>query len=103
MFSNNAEAVSDNGLTNLAAVELGALSDRPDSEISSVESDDGVDFDLLEDMFAEGVVLQGDGGSAPDQGAALEWRSCLPKEPRVSSTRWVRICLIDPKQEPAGE
>ena len=30
-FSNNAEAVSDNGLANLAAVELGALSDRPDS------------------------------------------------------------------------
>jgi len=72
LLSNNAEAVSDNGLANLAAVELGALSDRPDSEISSVESDEGVDFDLLEDMFAEGMVEQGDGDSAPDEGAALD-------------------------------
>ncbi|MEG3957832.1 response regulator [Microcoleus sp. herbarium2] len=71
-LSNNAEAVSDNGLSNLAAVELRALSDRPDSEISSVESNDGVDFDLLEDMFAEGMVQQGDAGSAPDEGADLD-------------------------------
>jgi chemosensory pili system protein ChpA (sensor histidine kinase/response regulator) len=73
LLSNNAEAVSDNGLANLAAVELGALSDhRPDSEISSVESDEGVAFDLLEDMFGEGLVQQGDGDSAPDEGAALD-------------------------------
>ena len=72
LFSNNAEAVSDNGLANLAAVELGALSDPPDSFISSVESDDGAAFDLLEDMLGEGMVLQGDAVEAPDEGAALD-------------------------------
>jgi len=82
LLSNNGEAVSDNGLADLAAVELGALSDRPDSSISSVESDEGVDFDLLEDMFAEGMVQQGDAGSAPSEGAAqdVEELSAQPTE-----------------------
>jgi chemosensory pili system protein ChpA (sensor histidine kinase/response regulator) len=72
LFSNNPEAVSDNGLANLAAVELGALSDSRDSFISSVESDEAVDFDLLEDMFAEGMVQEGDAGSAPSEDAARD-------------------------------
>ncbi|MEP6543129.1 response regulator [Microcoleus vaginatus GB1-A2] len=72
LFSDNAAAVSDEGSANSAAVELGALSDRPDAEILSVESDDGAAFDLLEDMFGEGMVQQGDAGSAPDEGAALD-------------------------------
>ncbi|MDP8934217.1 MAG: hybrid sensor histidine kinase/response regulator, partial [Cyanobacteriota bacterium] len=72
LFSNNAEAVSDNGLANLPALEVGALSDLPDAEISSVESDDGAVFDLLEDMLGEGMVLQGDAVEAADEGAALD-------------------------------
>ncbi|MEG3919189.1 response regulator [Microcoleus sp. T3_A4] len=71
LFENNGANVSDQGLTNSAAVELGALSDKsPESEISNVESDEGAAFDFLEDMFGEGMVQQGDAGSAPDDGAA---------------------------------
>ncbi|MEG4159306.1 response regulator [Microcoleus sp. POL8_C6] len=71
LFENNGANISDQGLTNSAAVELGALSDdRPESEISNVESDEGAAFDFLEDMFGEGMVQQGDAGSAPDDGAA---------------------------------
>ncbi|MBD2007449.1 response regulator [Microcoleus vaginatus ZQ-A3] len=73
LFDNNGATVSDQGLANSAAVELGALSDdRPESEISNVESDEGAVFDLLEDMFGEGMVQDGDAGSAPDEGAALD-------------------------------
>ncbi|MBD1810311.1 response regulator [Microcoleus vaginatus DQ-U2] len=73
LFDNNGATVSDNGLTNSAAVELGALSDdRPESEISNVESDEGAVFDLLEDMFGEGMVQDSDAGSAPDEDAALD-------------------------------
>lgn len=71
LFENNGAAVSDPGLANSAAVEQEALSDRrPDSEISSVESDEGVTFDFLEDMFGEGMVLLPDAVMAPDEGAA---------------------------------
>ncbi|MEG4199332.1 response regulator [Microcoleus sp. Pol12A5] len=71
LFENNGAAVSDRGLANSAEVELGALSDdRPESEISSVESDEGAVFDFLEDMFAEGMVQQPDAVAAPDEGAA---------------------------------
>ncbi|MEG4816568.1 response regulator [Microcoleus sp. K5-D4] len=71
LFENNGAAVSDQDLTNSAEVELGALSDdRPESEISNVESDEGAAFDFLEDMFGEGMVHPGDAGSAPDDGAA---------------------------------
>ncbi|MEG4142780.1 MULTISPECIES: response regulator [unclassified Microcoleus] len=71
LFENNGAAVSDQGLTNSAEVERGALSDdRPESEISNVESDEGAAFDFLEDMFGEGMVHPGDAGSAPDDGAA---------------------------------
>jgi len=72
LFSNNPEAVYDNGLATLAAVELGALSDSRDSEISSLESDEAVDFDLLEDMFSEGMVQEGDAGAAPSEDAARD-------------------------------
>ncbi|MEG4202384.1 response regulator [Microcoleus sp. Pol7_A1] len=72
LFENNAAAVSDKGLANSAAVELGALSDRPDAEISSVESDEGLGFDLLEDMFGEGMGQQGDAVAAGDEGAAVD-------------------------------
>ncbi|MEG4325875.1 response regulator [Microcoleus sp. herbarium5] len=72
LFENNGAAVSDQGLANSAEVELGALSDdRPESEISNVESDEGAAFDFLEDMFGEGMVQQGDAGSVPDDGAAV--------------------------------
>ncbi|MEG5033834.1 response regulator [Microcoleus sp. AT3-D2] len=73
LFENNGAAVSDQDLTNSAEVELGALSDdRPESEISNVESDEGAAFDFLEDMFAEGMVHPGDAGAAPDDGAAVD-------------------------------
>ncbi|MEG5062571.1 response regulator [Microcoleus sp. B3-A4] len=72
LFENNGAAVSDQGLANSAAVELGALSDGPDSEISNVESDEGAVFDLLEDMFGEGMVQDGDAGAALDGGEALD-------------------------------
>ncbi|MCC3425096.1 MAG: response regulator [Microcoleus sp. PH2017_01_SCD_O_A] len=52
LFSDSEATVSEAGLTDLAAAELGLLSDRPDAEIASVESDEGT-FDLLEDMFGE--------------------------------------------------
>ncbi|MEG4573651.1 response regulator [Microcoleus sp. N3A4] len=71
-FSNNAAPVSDEGLADLAPVELGALSGRPDSESSSVESDGGGSFDLLEDMFGEGQVLPADAGSGGDEDAAVD-------------------------------
>ncbi|MEG3925807.1 MULTISPECIES: response regulator [unclassified Microcoleus] len=71
--NNNGAAVSDQGLANSAEVELGALSDdRPESEISNVESDEAAAFDFLEDMFGEGMVHPGDAGSAPDDGAAVD-------------------------------
>ncbi|MEG3908003.1 response regulator [Microcoleus sp. w2-18bC1] len=71
LFENNGAAVSDQGLANSAEAELEALSDdRPESEILNVESDEGAAFDFLEDMFGEGMVQQGDAGSAPDDGAA---------------------------------
>ncbi|MEG4913268.1 response regulator [Microcoleus sp. B7-D4] len=71
--NNNGAAVSDQGLANSAEVELGALSDdRPESEISNVESDEGAAFDFLEDMFGEGMVHPGDAGTAPDDGAAVD-------------------------------
>ena len=69
--NNNGAAVSDQGLANSAEVELGALSDdRPESEISNLESDEGAAFDFLEDMFGEGLVQQPDAVVAPDEGAA---------------------------------
>ncbi|MGB7890778.1 MAG: response regulator [Microcoleus sp.] len=72
LFENNGATVSDQGLANSAEVELGALSDdRPESEISNVESDEGAAFDFLEDMFGEGMVQQGDAGAVPDDGAAV--------------------------------
>ncbi|MEG4234799.1 response regulator [Microcoleus sp. Pol11C3] len=80
LFENNGVAVSHPGLTNSAEVELGALSDRPDPEISNVESDEGAAFDFLEDMFGEGVV-QGDAGSAPDDGAALDVKELSAQPP----------------------
>ncbi|MEG3840562.1 response regulator [Microcoleus sp. herbarium14] len=64
-FSGSPPAFSDGGEADLAAVELGALSGPPDAEISSVDSDGGA-FDLLEDMFGEGLVLQADEGAALD-------------------------------------
>ncbi|MEG4417459.1 response regulator [Microcoleus sp. LAD1_D5] len=71
LFENNGAAVSDQGWTNSAEVELGAVSDdRPESEISSVESDEGAVFDFLEDMFAEGMVPQPDAVAAGDEGVA---------------------------------
>ena len=73
LFENNGAAVSDQGLTNSAEVEFGALSDdRPESEISNVESDEAAAFDFLEDMFGEGMVQQGDAGAAPDDGATVD-------------------------------
>ncbi|MEG4405983.1 response regulator [Microcoleus sp. MON2_D5] len=81
LFDNNGATVSDKGLANSAAVELGALSDRPESEISNVESDEGAVFDLLEDMFGEGMVQDGDAGSAPDEGAALDVEELSPQLP----------------------
>ncbi|EGK86933.1 Hpt protein [Microcoleus vaginatus FGP-2] len=73
LFDNNGATVSDQGLANSAEVKLGPLSeDRPESEISNVESDEGAAFDFLEDMFAEGIVQQGDAGSAPDDGATVD-------------------------------
>ena len=54
LFSDSEGAVSEGGLADLGAVEFGELSGSPDSEISSFESDGG-DFDLLEDMFGEGL------------------------------------------------
>ncbi|MEG4856962.1 response regulator [Microcoleus sp. K1-B6] len=73
LFENNGAPVSDQGLTNSPEVELGALSDdRPESEISNVESDEGAAFDFLEDMFGEGMVHPGDAGAAPDDGAAVD-------------------------------
>ncbi|MEG3897880.1 response regulator [Microcoleus sp. SVA1_B6] len=71
-FSNNAAPVSDEGLADLAPVELGAWSGPPDSESSSFESDGGGSFDLLEDMFGEGLVLPADARSAGDEGAPLD-------------------------------
>ncbi|TAF52417.1 MAG: response regulator [Oscillatoriales cyanobacterium] len=52
LFSDSEATVSEAGLADLAAVEFGVLSDRPDPEIASAESDEG-SFDLLEDMFGE--------------------------------------------------
>ncbi len=80
-FSNNAAPVSDEGLADLAAVELGALSGRPDSEISSVESDGGATFDLLEDMFGEGLVLPADAPTAGDEGEAVDLQELSPEVP----------------------
>ncbi|MEG4147510.1 response regulator [Microcoleus sp. Pol12B5] len=72
LFENNGAAVSDQGLANSAELELGALSDdRPEPEISNVESDEGAAFDFLEDMFGEGMMQQGDAGAVPDDGAAV--------------------------------
>ena len=59
LFSDSSETASDQGLADLAAVELGALSASPDLEISSVEFDGG-DFDLLEDMFGEVPLMPTD-------------------------------------------
>ena len=82
LFENNGATVSDQGLTNSAEVELGALSDdRPESEISNVESDEGAAFDFLEDMFGEGMVQQGDAGAAPDDGAALDVKELSAQPP----------------------
>ncbi|MEG4486537.1 response regulator [Microcoleus sp. D2_18a_B4] len=79
--NNNGAAVSDQGWANSAEVELGALSeDRPESEISNVESDEGAAFDFLEDMFGEGMVHPGDAGTAPDDGAAVDVKE-LSAEP----------------------
>ena len=63
LFKDEAATISNSGLTDLVAVQLGAASSSPESEISSFESDDGA-FDLLEDMFGEGLV-------SPDAVAAL--------------------------------
>jgi chemotaxis protein histidine kinase CheA/CheY-like chemotaxis protein len=72
LFENDGATVSDQGLTNSAEVEFGALSDdRPESEILNVESDEGVGFDFLEDMFAEGMVQQGDTASVSEEGPAV--------------------------------
>ncbi|WP_445174090.1 ATP-binding protein, partial [Microcoleus sp.] len=102
-FSNNAEAVSDNGLANLARVDLGVLSDRPDSEISNVESDEDVDFDLLEDMFGEGMVQQGDAGAEPDEGAPLDVEE-LSAQPTEGFFDEVGADLFDrPETEAAAE
>ncbi|MEG4393716.1 response regulator [Microcoleus sp. BROC3] len=80
-FSNNAAPVSDEGLADLAAVELGALSGPPDSEISSVESDGGAAFDLLEDMFGEGLVLSADAPNPGDEVEALDLQELSPEVP----------------------
>ncbi|MEG5058998.1 response regulator [Microcoleus sp. A2-C5] len=52
LFSGSEATLSEAGLADLAAVEVGVLSDRPDAEISSFESDLNT-FDLLENMFGE--------------------------------------------------
>ena len=54
LFSDSEGVVSEEGLADLPGVELGGLSGSPDSEISSFESESG-DFDVLEDMFGEGL------------------------------------------------
>lgn len=79
-FSDSSSAFSDQGLAK-ATVELGALSGPPESEISSVESDD-VAFDLLEDMFGEGLVRPADAVAAGDDGGAvdLEGSGELPED-----------------------
>ncbi|MEG3878125.1 response regulator [Microcoleus sp. herbarium7] len=55
LFSDEEATVSGEGLTDLVAVELGATSGSGGEEIASFESDDGA-FDLLEEMFGEGLV-----------------------------------------------
>ncbi|MEG4986933.1 response regulator [Microcoleus sp. BR0-C5] len=102
--NNNGAAVSDEGLTNSAEVELGALSDdRPESEISNVESDEGAAFDFLEDMFGESMVLQGDAGSAPDDGAAVDVKE-LSAQPTEGLAGEVGADLFDQSQtDAAGE
>ncbi|MEG4966437.1 response regulator [Microcoleus sp. B6-A1] len=95
LFENNGVAVSDQGLTNSAGVELRAVSDdRPESEISNVESDEGAAFDFLEDMFGESMVLQGDAGSAPDDGAAVDVKE-LSAEPAEDLAGGVSADLFD--------
>ncbi|MEG4010093.1 response regulator [Microcoleus sp. Pol11C1] len=102
LFENNGAAVSDQGLTNSAEVELGALSDdRPESEISSVESDEGAVFDFLEDMFAEGVVQQPDAVAAPDEGAAHDEEE-LSAQPPEGLFDEVGADLFDRAEETDG-
>ncbi|MEG4025694.1 response regulator [Microcoleus sp. S13C4] len=104
LFENNAEAVSDNGWANSAEVELGAVSDdRPDSEISSVESDEGAVFDFLEDMFAEGMVQQPDAVAAGDEGAADDEKELSPQSPEGLFDEGGADLFDRPETEAAGD
>ncbi|MEG4344801.1 response regulator [Microcoleus sp. A003_D6] len=95
-------AFSDEGLANLAGVELGALSGPPESEISSVEFDGGA-FDLLEDMFGEGLVLPADARGAGDEGEALDLEELSAKLPEGLLDAGGADLLDRPETEIVGE
>ncbi len=101
-FSDSSSAFSDQGLAK-ATVEFGALSGHPESEISSVESDD-VAFDLLEDMFGEGLVLPADAVAAGDDGGAVdlpEGSGQLPDD--LFDLGGAELAALFPEAETAGE
>ncbi len=107
-LSNSSSAVSDEGLADLAAVEPGALSGRPDAEISSFESDG--DFDLLEDMLGEGALMSADAVATSDEGAADQKQELSDQVPEglfdsVGADLFVSAALGEdrPETEALGE